>query len=76
MFYRENPMIETSGEVVKMVAPFNATRVSAVSIQRRMDELNKETDSVFGHGGFWEEFEQLQQMEEKNLRLRTEGQRP
>lgn len=74
--YRTHPMAETNGAVVKMDHPFNATRVSAVSIQARMEELNKETDEVFGHAGFWEEFETLQQMEEKNLRLRTEGQRP
>lgn len=74
--YRTHPMVETTGAVVRMDHPFNATRVSAVSIQRRMEELNKETDEVFGHAGFWEEFEQLQHMEERNLRSRKEGQRP
>mmetsp|Transcript_24786 Transcript_24786/g.64549 ORF Transcript_24786/g.64549 Transcript_24786/m.64549 type:complete len:557 (-) Transcript_24786:67-1737(-) len=74
--YRKNPMMEENGKKVRMAQPFNATRVSAISIQARMAELNKETDEVFGHAGFYEEFEKLQQMEEKNLRARTEGQRP
>ena len=66
--------------------------MNAASIQGRVKELGKETDAVHGkvrlhciiapveqsrvQAGFWEEFEQLQQMEFKHLYSRKEGQRP
>lgn len=31
---------------------------------------------MYGKAGFWEEFEQLQQLEFKHLYVRKEGQRP
>eukprot|EP00040_Diaphanoeca_grandis_P010516 m.53851 g.53851 ORF g.53851 m.53851 type:complete len:558 (+) comp21829_c0_seq1:100-1773(+) len=74
--YQENPMVQKSGNVVSMKQPFNATRVSAASIQARVNELGKETDEVFGRGGFWEEFEDLQKDESLLLFPRKEGQRP
>eukprot|EP00051_Salpingoeca_urceolata_P027275 m.480763 g.480763 ORF g.480763 m.480763 type:complete len:590 (+) comp21939_c0_seq1:90-1859(+) len=67
--YKQNPMVETTGAVVHLKQPFNATKLNAASIGGRVRELNKEA-------GFWEEFEQLQQMEFKNLYSREEGQRP
>lgn len=74
--YKENPMVETSGNVVKMGNPLNGTKVAAASITGRVEELSRETDPVYGKAGFWEEFETLQQMEAKHIFPRTEGQRP
>jgi len=74
--YQDNPMVETNGAVVKMTEPFHATRVSAASIQARVAELSKETDEVFGRAGFYDEFEELQSMDDKVVYDRKEGQRP
>jgi tyrosine-protein phosphatase non-receptor type 11 len=71
--FRKSPMVETSGNVVHLKQPFNATRVSLASIAARVQELSKKSkDSI----GFAEEFEQLQQMEYKQMAQRKEGQRP
>lgn len=75
-YYKENPMVETSGNVVQMTIPLNGTKVSAASIVGRVEELSRETDPVYGKAGFWEEFEALQAMEAKHIFPRTEGQRP
>ena len=68
--YKKNPMIETTGTVVHLKMPFNATRINASGIDNRVKELQKEHDA-----GFWEEFESLQQQECKHLYSRKEGQR-
>lgn len=77
--YKKNPMVETSGSVVHLRTPFNATRINASTIQVRVQQLQKEN----GHGGlanskagFWEEFESLQQQECRHLFSRDEGSRP
>jgi len=74
--YMTTPMVETNGEVVELAKPLNTTKVGASSILSRVAELSKETDPVYGKTGYWEEFEQLQQMEYKHVYPRTEGQRP
>ncbi|XP_078729414.1 tyrosine-protein phosphatase non-receptor type 11-like isoform X3 [Lampetra fluviatilis] len=75
--YKKNPMVETSGTVVHLKQPFNATRISASSIEHRVKELSKTADSMDkSKQGFWEEFEALQQQECKLLYSRKEGQRP
>ncbi|XP_064610345.1 tyrosine-protein phosphatase non-receptor type 11-like [Liolophura sinensis] len=82
--YKKNPMVETSGTVVHLKQPFNATRINASGIESRVRELQKETGKPGkesdkenkGKAGFWEEFEQLQQQEVKHLYSRKEGQRP
>ncbi|XP_013393949.1 tyrosine-protein phosphatase non-receptor type 11-like [Lingula anatina] len=71
--YRKNPMVETSGTVVHLKNPFNATRINASGIENRVKVLQKENGPK---AGFWEEFEQLQQQECKHLYSRKEGQRP
>jgi len=74
--YRTNPMVETSGNVVTMDKPCNATQMSVLAIPKRVLELDRETDPVYGKTGFWEEFEQLQTMElQHGIYDRTEGQR-
>jgi len=77
--YKKNPMVETTGTVIHLRHPYNATRVNAGQIDKRVAELQKESGpSNFGSGkaGFWEEFESLQQQECKHLYSRKEGQKP
>lgn len=72
--YQETPMVQINGAVVKMSASFNATRVSAASIQARVAELSKETDEIYGRAGFYDEFEELQSMASLLLYDRKAGQ--
>ncbi|XP_039278631.1 tyrosine-protein phosphatase corkscrew [Nilaparvata lugens] len=74
--YKRNPMVETSGTVVHLKQPFNATRINASGIDSRVKELQKENGQSAGKAGFWEEFESLQQQECKHLFSRKEGQKP
>ncbi|XP_048777543.1 tyrosine-protein phosphatase non-receptor type 11-like isoform X1 [Ostrea edulis] len=75
--YKKNPMVEKLGTVVHLKTPFNATRISASGLENRVKQLEKEKDSANtkSKGGFWDEFEQLQQMEVRHLYSRKEGQR-
>lgn len=75
--YKKNPMVETSGTVVNLRHPFNATRITASSIDSRVEILQREygPGSCFGKGGFWEEFESLQQQEYRHTFSRNEGQK-
>lgn len=75
--YKKNPMVETSGTVVNLRHPFNATRITAASIDSRVDILQRDhgPNSCFGKGGFWEEFESLQQQECRHSFSRHEGQK-
>ncbi|XP_017064668.1 tyrosine-protein phosphatase corkscrew isoform X2 [Drosophila eugracilis] len=62
--YKRNPMVETCGTVVHLRQPFNATRSTAAGINARVEQLVK--------GGFWEEFESLQQ-DSRDTFSRNEG---
>lgn len=74
--YKKNPMVETCGTVVHLRQPFNATRITAASINARVEQLQKENGSHgYGKGGFWEEFESLQQQECRHIYSRREGQK-
>lgn len=53
-YYKRNPMVETSGTVVNLRTPFNATKITASTIENRVKILSKENN---GKTGFWEEFE-------------------
>lgn len=55
--YRSHAMIETSGRVITLKNPFNATTFMASSIKERVSELEKESGDILGKAGFWEEFE-------------------
>ncbi|CAB4061616.1 PRPF6 [Lepeophtheirus salmonis] len=44
--YKRNPMVETSGTVVHLKQPCNATRISASGINNRVRELQKENDNL------------------------------
>lgn len=75
--YKRNPMVETSGTVVHLKQPFNATRINASGIHTRVKQLQQENGaSAAGKAGFWEEFESLQQQEFKYLLSRNEGSKP
>ncbi|GBM95823.1 Tyrosine-protein phosphatase non-receptor type 11 [Araneus ventricosus] len=74
--YKKNPMVETTGTVVHLKMPFNATRITASTIECRVQQLAKENNHSSGKAGFWEEFEYLQQQECKHLYSRKEGQKP
>ncbi|XP_066260744.1 tyrosine-protein phosphatase non-receptor type 11-like isoform X1 [Euwallacea similis] len=75
--YKKNPMVETSGTVVHLKQPFNATRINASGIHSRVKQLQSENGpNGFGKAGFWEEFESLQQQEFKHLYSRKEGSKP
>ncbi|XP_031785909.1 tyrosine-protein phosphatase corkscrew isoform X1 [Nasonia vitripennis] len=41
-YYKRNPMVETSGSVVHLRQPFNATRINASGIESRVRQLHKE----------------------------------
>ena len=55
--YKKNPMVETTGTVVHLKNPFNATRITASTIENRVKVLSKENNQSSGKAGFWEEFE-------------------
>ncbi|XP_046547112.1 tyrosine-protein phosphatase non-receptor type 11-like isoform X2 [Haliotis rubra] len=74
--YKKNPMVETSGTVVHLKMPFNATRITASGIDNRIKQLQAEKENDKNKGGFWDEFEQLQQQEVRHLYSRKEGMRP
>ncbi|XP_017492154.1 PREDICTED: tyrosine-protein phosphatase corkscrew-like, partial [Rhagoletis zephyria] len=71
--YKRNPMVETTGTVVHLRAPFNATKIAASTIGNRVKILSEEN---YGKAGFWEEFEFLQQQECKHIYSRKAGQKP
>ncbi|XP_053600514.1 tyrosine-protein phosphatase corkscrew [Plodia interpunctella] len=77
--YRNFPMVETSGEVLRLIQPFNATRIQVRHFHTRVKQLQKENEgpieSMAYKQGFWEEFETLQMME--NFQFdRMEGSKP
>lgn len=69
-------MVETCGSVVHLKHPFNATRITANGIETRIDQLQRDNGNPnYSKGGFWEEFENLQQ-QERHTFPREEGQKP
>lgn len=45
-YYKQNPMVETSGNVIHLMQPFHNTRINAHDIGRRVSELTKEYSTV------------------------------
>ena len=39
--YKRNPMVETTGTVVHLKQPFNGTKITAMGITNRVQELSK-----------------------------------
>lgn len=79
-YYRNCPMVETTGEVLRLIQPFNATRIQVKHFHTRVKQLQKENEgpieSMAYKAGFWEEFETLQMMENLQLFDRMEGSKP
>jgi tyrosine-protein phosphatase non-receptor type 11 len=78
--YRNYPMVETTGDVLRLIQPFNATRIQVRHFHTRVKQLQKENEgpieSMAYKQGFWEEFETLQMMENLQLFDRMEGSKP
>ncbi|BFZ23249.1 hypothetical protein BsWGS_26288 [Bradybaena similaris] len=80
--YKKSPMVDTSGTVVYIKHPLNNSRVTASSVKRRINQLQKEDDvgqkaNAAVYEGFWGEFHQLQQAEFVGERFsREQGTRP
>lgn len=78
--YRSYPMVETTGEVLRLIQPFNATRIQVRHFLSRVKQLQSENEgpieSMAYKQGFWEEFETLQMMENLQLFDRMEGSKP
>ncbi|GBP07457.1 Tyrosine-protein phosphatase corkscrew [Eumeta japonica] len=76
--YRHYPMVETTGDVLRLIQPFNATRIQVRHFHTRVKQLQKENEgpieSLAYKQGFWEEFETLQMMETAVDRM--EGSKP
>ncbi|XP_021957927.1 tyrosine-protein phosphatase corkscrew isoform X2 [Folsomia candida] len=89
---KKNPMVDTTGTIVHLKQPLNATRIPASGIEVRVKELKRADGKK---AGFWEEFESLQsspvqfwynkkrdrnqlnaQQEVKHVFSRKEGQKP
>ena len=74
--FKQAPMVEATGNVVRLKQAVNATRVISSNIHKRIEELQKTHSESYGKAGFWEEFEQLQQQDSKTLFDRKEGAKP
>ncbi|CAG9792198.1 unnamed protein product [Diatraea saccharalis] len=78
--YRNYPLVETTGDVLRLIQPFNATRIQVRHFKTRVKQLQKENEgpieSMAYKQGFWEEFETLQMMENLQLFDRMEGSKP
>ncbi|CAG4985001.1 unnamed protein product [Colias eurytheme] len=78
--YRNYPLVETTGDVLRLIQPFNATRIQVQHFHTRVKQLQKENEgpieSMAYKQGFWEEFETLQMMENLQLFDRMEGSKP
>ncbi|XP_026807619.1 tyrosine-protein phosphatase non-receptor type 11-like [Rhopalosiphum maidis] len=66
-YYSFNPMVDHNGSVMHLMNPVNVTRISIAGIVDRVFKLKhqKYQHYSFGTGGFWEEFDVLQQWETK-----------
>lgn len=59
------------GTVLHLKYPYNATKLSAETIESRLRELQEGGNA----GGLWEEFESVQTLESRHLFSRKEGQK-
>ena len=55
--YKKTPLVETSGTVINLKIPYHATAFLPGAISKRVTELQKQNQDVYGKAGFWEEFE-------------------
>ena len=71
--YKKNPLVETNGRVINLKHPFHSTAFLPTHIHKRISELEKQNQEMYGKAGFWEEFEQMQQNECRSLCSRKVG---
>ncbi|XP_078507629.1 tyrosine-protein phosphatase non-receptor type 6-like isoform X2 [Lissotriton helveticus] len=75
--YKKTHILEVSGSLVYIKQPYFATRFHASDLESRMKVLDKKSEVAdSANSGFLEEFDALQKQEAKQLRDRSEGQRP
>ena len=51
------PAPPSSGTMINLKHPYNATSFLPANINLRVSELQKPNNDVYGKAGFWEEFE-------------------
>ncbi|KAF6025251.1 csw [Bugula neritina] len=73
--YKQNPMVEISGAVVQLKQPLHTSRFLVSDIEDRVKKLQEDHGMSANKGGFWDEFEELQQQECKHLFSRKIGQK-
>nr|BAJ52648.1 protein tyrosine phosphatase type N6 [Monosiga ovata] len=76
-YAKKTPLVETSGNIVHLKQPFNATKVDVRNLKDRIAAMSVSAGK--SSSGFLEEFEKLQNMEQdlaKASSARKEGERP
>ena len=71
--YKKNPLVETNGRVINLKHPFHSTSFLPGHIGKRIADLEKQNQDMYGKAGFWEEFEQMQQSECRSIYSRKIG---
>ena len=55
--YKKTPLVETTGTVINLKLPCHTTSFLPGTIRKRVAELQKQNQNVYGKAGFCEEFE-------------------
>ncbi|XP_060878001.1 tyrosine-protein phosphatase non-receptor type 11-like isoform X1 [Metopolophium dirhodum] len=72
-YYSFNPMVDHNGSVMHLMNPVNVTRISIAGIVDRVFKLEHQKYQHYAFGGFWEEFDVLQQWETKRESTKDVG---
>ena len=72
-YYKRAPITLKSGRLIYLKAPFKTTSFLPSQIATIVAEMEVQNRDVYGKSGFWEEFDQMQQLECRNLFSRKEG---
>lgn len=75
-YYKRTPVILKSGHSIYLKAPFKTTSFLPSHITSVVAEMEVQNQDVYGKSGFWEEFDQMQQQECRNLFSRKVGNKP
>ncbi|XP_026742026.1 tyrosine-protein phosphatase corkscrew-like isoform X1 [Trichoplusia ni] len=76
--FRSYPMIETSGDVLRLLQPVSGTRLRAHDIDRKVQEMQEMEDyqKLDHKSGFDGEFQSLKMLEDRHVFTSHEGTRP
>ncbi|XP_075991111.1 tyrosine-protein phosphatase non-receptor type 11-like isoform X2 [Anticarsia gemmatalis] len=76
--FRSYPMIETSGDVLRLLQPVSGTRLRAHDIDRKVQEMQENEDfhKVDNTCGFDAEFQSLKMLEDRHVFTTKEGTKP